>query len=1136
MREQRVLAFIAGCLGALLMGAASFAVEAPSSPQVRLPFMSQAPKLDGVVQEQEWAGAVRMEQLGSGPMLDAQACSFWVGSDGNDLFIAMVSQTPPGDALLAKVPPSPDDGDARTWLDDSIELVIDPLRSDATGRRRLYHANLNARGAVHDMAYIPLGAAQPWRGRWRTASKVKDDRWHFELAIPLADMGVTAADLDKPMGVRVARNWVTIANRPRQSQWSAQGGAYLNPDTMPLVTWDASAPVVQVQGLVDSSAAAVNLRVHIANTTRQAIELNADLKVVPKNSQPAQVTRSLTLAPGKSQVVELQSTPTSATEPLATTLSVKGKDGRIFYARDFTWTLERPADLWQKDEQSQKKIDLSFAYYPTFDTARAQVNYAALAQRQKVRAVTLQIVPAAGGEPLCTITAPGNSEGQVKQQWTLSALPAGDYRCVATLEGADLEPVSVAFIRRAFPWEGNSLGKSDLVPHGFEPVQVEPGAVTTVLRRHELDGLGLWKQVTSMDQPLLAAPMRLEITAAGQTTAASGSDLKLTRVGPTRSVSESRWAAGPIQGEASATWDVDGAMFWTLTLPATATPIERMTLVVPVHERMARLMHACTDGIRFNFAGRIAPGEGRVWDSTKAPRNSIIGSYVPYLWVGAEERGICVFGENDRGWVTSREVPCQELVRRGDTLEIRLHLIASATTIREPRQITIGFQATPTKPMPADWRTWNTGWSYRNDRVTTDILFLGSCWYWGALTPCLDVYPVNEDYSLWDQFAATRKSGQADQAFIENWLTRYPASSTPQLQTTYRNHIQSAFHNLKSKPQRVAVYTNARGVRFDTPEGQTFLDEWHREPFSTRKWELGGGVAYDLNPGPSFRDYALWHYRRMLDTFVDDIYWDDIFLQSNFDLPGTHAYTLSDGQVQPAMGLLDMRELIRRTLVLGEEQGRPMKNWAHMTNTAIAPILSFSQIAFTWEDHAGDRPFQERYSLDYVRAESLGRQHGNVPFALLLVKGDDKAKTAWAARTFAGVMLTHEIKTHSPLPDLERGLKALWSFGYGRDGATVHNDWDPSYPLAVTGATTSSIVVAKPGQAMIVVCDWSGGGQITLAPDPSLNLGAGFSVTDVESGQPIQTAGDGRVTFTLPRHDFRIFHLVAADPQRKHMP
>src|SRR5205085_2432343 len=96
--------------------------------------------------------------------------------DGKELFIAVISETPPGGKILQRVTPQPESGDARTWMDDSIELVLDPLHTDATsGRRRLYHANINARGAINDTAFVPGGSRAAIRNPRAEAIEVRSE-------------------------------------------------------------------------------------------------------------------------------------------------------------------------------------------------------------------------------------------------------------------------------------------------------------------------------------------------------------------------------------------------------------------------------------------------------------------------------------------------------------------------------------------------------------------------------------------------------------------------------------------------------------------------------------------------------------------------------------------------------------------------------------------------------------------------------------------------------------------------------------------------------------------------------------------------------------------------------------------------
>ena len=230
--------------------------------------------------------------------------SFWVGSDGKELFIAVVSETPPGGKLLARVAPLPDGRDARTWLDDSIELVLAPEPAAPPGKCRLYHAVINAQGAVHDTLYVVGGNASPWRGHWRTASKVVGDRWHFELALPLADLGLASLPLGQPLGIRIGRNWqqTPIAS---QTEWSPLGGAYLEPSTLPRVTWDAAAPVVQMRQLAVAGRAEPELKLTVLNPGSAALPVKVAMSLKPTNSAPSDVARTITVQPGQTVPIEL---------------------------------------------------------------------------------------------------------------------------------------------------------------------------------------------------------------------------------------------------------------------------------------------------------------------------------------------------------------------------------------------------------------------------------------------------------------------------------------------------------------------------------------------------------------------------------------------------------------------------------------------------------------------------------------------------------------------------------------------------------------------------------------------------------------------------------------------------------------
>jgi hypothetical protein len=336
---------------------------------------------------------------------------------------------------------------------------------------------------------------------------------------------------------------------------------------------------------------------------------------------------------------------------------------------------------------------------------------------------------------------------------------------------------------------------------------------------------------------------------------------------------------------------------------------------------------------------------------------------------------------------------------------------------------------------------------------------------------------------------------------------------------------------MATQPDGILIYTNSRALRPDRPAGATFLNEWDRNTFPQRQWNYASGVNYDVDPGSSYRDYVAWYWKKMLTTFDDGIYWDNVFLQSNFNPIASDAYVRSDGQVQPSAGLWNMRALVRRGAVLDDELGKPDRNMVHMTNTAIAPVLSFAATQLSWENPS-DKDFQDRYSRDYIQAESTGRQFGNVPFVLTVtqIRTKDPQKRDWINRTAAGVMLTHEIKPAvRQYPDdiFFSNYDRFVNFGYGQPGVAVYNYWDKStFPAQVSG-DTSSIIISKPGHAMMVVCDWGGGGDIRIKLDTKvLSLNGALKVSDAETGEALNVNGN-TISLSLKKHDFKVIQIDA---------
>jgi len=788
-------------------------------------------------------------------------------------------------------------------------------------------------------------------------------------------------------------------------------------------------------------------------------------------------------------------------------------------------------------------VQLDFGHYPCQRKLKARVDINALAGSESVRGARLVVRPV-GGAALATVAMPPFEDGITEVIADLPELATGRYELALQLDGAP-EALSHELVREfertQFEWENNQIGTGDLILPPFTPMQVDGRTVSTVLREHTMSGQGLWEQVISGGEGILAEPIRFEAGAGGRQLEIKADDIRFAERTETRVTAQSRWSAGDARAEVTSRMDYDGMMLCELELSG-AGSLHRLDLVVPLKDEMAPLAHMVGEHCRDNYAGYVPEGRGVVWDSSKTVKHELVGPFCPYIWVGAEERGICWFAENDRDWAVDGETPCQQIEREGGVLTIRVRIIQKPTELSDaPRRIVFGLQATPAKPMPtrpAHWRKWSTSHDVPGAMTFT---IAGSTHYIGSLVH--EPFPHSRDLTLWEKFAESRRTGEPDYAFAEQWVDGYPEEAFRSfLRDKYLASVKAGFRMVSQQPQRMLVYVQGRGVTFRTPEFQTFQDEWTMEDYNSRVWPMGiaDRRSYGTEPVPSWQDFTLWWLKRQMVTFTDGLYFDNFFMIPVKDRVTSSAYSRPDGQVQPSVSALNTRQMLRRTSIMYLEAGRHPMVGPHMTNVTVIPMMAFSQFCLDWEWHYGRSDFQERWSRDHIRAACMGRQAGCAPVVIGLGAryGGSAEEVEWIHRTFNGVVLTHElipiwygVNTHIPYEERQERMtnhrlcyetsKLLLEIGLGTQGCRTYNYWGKDYPLTIEGTETSSVVHRGEGKTVIIVTDWAEGGEVKLTVDAQrLNLKPGFIATEFETGGPVSQQGN-TITFDLKKHDYR---------------
>ncbi len=737
--------------------------------------------------------------------------------------------------------------------------------------------------------------------------------------------------------------------------------------------------------------------------------------------------------------------------------------------------------------------------------------------------------------------------GVLEEVYELPNLPEGDTLATATFPGLP-RPALARIKRKVFAWEGNTLGITDEVLPPFEPITVDGDRITCVLREFTVGDLGLWASVRAAGNVSAGGPA--ELLAGPISLVANGTDRlqghgRFVKTTPQVARYEAKGSHPAVTVHATTTTEIDGTQRVDIQLlPSEARQeLRSLWLDVPLRDEMAPLFHVTTAGLRHNPAGDTPPGEGVVWDSTVKFHDGrgVFGTpgagletgfrthFYPYYWFGAEERGLAWFADNDRGWVLDMDggkhrVAGQQIIRKDGVLTLRVRLVQRPVVIDTPCTITFGFTATPVKPMPTDWR--RTTFHEPVPQYKT-LGFIGSE-YWGADHPFACKYPRHGDLSVLDMIKASRTEPggwKLHQTFIPAWAERNLRPDQP----LYAKSAEQLKTLLKVTNEHLArMRANTPATVYWEEFVQTFSGH---EEYDTFGSEWDGGIARAMTGGivPSYQDFAVWYGKQFIEHGVG-LYFDNAFPEKAFDPITTAAYRLPDGRLQPSAGMWHRRDYLRRIWTLHQQikiPGAPGLMMIHMTNTHLAPNMGWNEANLDLEYWHSTEPQQKRWHHAMLRAQSIGRQTGNIPTALADIDARHGGAEAaqFARRSRFGILAVHEIKGRLFEAHFGGPFKHLQAFGYGEPDCDVYNYWDKGYPLETSNPDVKSLLLERNGNVMIVLCTWNSEPEtVTLRLDTADLDISPTHARNAETKEPVTFDGE-TINLDLEGYGVRILRL-----------
>lgn len=672
------------------------------------------------------------------------------------------------------------------------------------------------------------------------------------------------------------------------------------------------------------------------------------------------------------------------------------------------------------------------------------------------------------------------SFSEKEEKIKIPSLDEGKYtlKVYVEIEGEYKEGKPFEFIRKKFVWEGNNLGITEKVPEPFKPVKVEGNKVKVVLREYYMNGFGLFDKVITKGMDILSEPIRIKgKTEKGEIKWGSVRGKFVEKKEP-YCIYKGKAISDFIEIKTKSTIEFDGCMKVEMEIKPgkSKSEIKKLFIEIPVKEKYAVLFHEVTDGPRINYSGRLPEGKGIIWDSTKAKRSrKWLNSFVPYIWIGREERGIAWFGENDKGWITEKdggEKAIQEIIRENGKVIIRIYLINKPAVLTKSTHLVFGLQASPTKPMPEKWRE-KLPYIPGGLAVTP----------WGGLH-CSYQGPYRDDWQIVDKIIECRYKGKVDEE-TKKWFEEYNKKYNPPPTYGTWKWISNVLHfaggAARVGPEKpMAVYQEEMAASTVRDEWKTYQDEWTVEPYLyKRKWPEEEIFRRGRNTGPaakvnfikSYQDFGVWYANEWLKRGVS-LYWDNTYPHISCNFRTTDAYK-ADDKIQPCVIIWNQREYQKRVysqLVFWRKRRKEPLEWVvHMTNTLLLPVHTFATADL---DHelGSKKPFPP----DWLRTETIGRQVGNYPLSLYPVSGskneiikklpeEKQKKIEW------GMRMVHEIQRRD-----SKWEKIVREFGYGKENVKICNYWSEKPVIKVNNEKVKWICLLNKDrkEIMIVLSSW----------------------------------------------------------------
>jgi len=600
------------------------------------------------------------------------------------------------------------------------------------------------------------------------------------------------------------------------------------------------------------------------------------------------------------------------------------------------------------------------------------------------------------------------------KQWQV-----GEYRIEAAVSHSGKSLKAQASVRKPpTPWLDKKPGAEflDAVLPPWTPLKRSGDVVSCWGRAVTFGDSPFPVAIQSLGEELLAQPIRLvgringgDFEARGESKLVGESDARVIYEG-------SQKIAG-----ATISWrtmmEFDGMIRCDFTItPENKTRIERLAIEIPM---------------RIDFIRYIRTPKRRDWkdDAFESP-------FLNYVWVGNEYRGFCWFMESDANFKVKPETDVVSVSRRTGLAGITI--IDEPVETDEVLRYTIGFQATPLKPLPKGWQGWRLG-NPRYKHCNMMIHGWGPRAYTlaGSLVP-LDIKRHMENLKKWHDmgvkiYSYTCCGCAAD--LLDEWQF---------FEAEWFNAYGSSFPGYKRYPDNA--------------------------PYTLRA----------VCPGSSYADFLVWRVENLMKNgWADGVYTDiDGANPCDNSLHGC-GYVDAFGRRGKTVPIFKHRDLSKRIYGFCHKYGGRYLSHAH--NRFIAPYHAFIDGWCPGEHYSvaviGHHTFyMDGMKLDDWRAEYLSPTTGVVTFMLPQwgrISPERDRQIRFPTENLVAMAALHNVPIWAGFTNVDV-INEYWSVlvGFGVEDAEFQPYWEEP-PLRAETRGVRVSVYSKPRKMLAVVVNFS---------------------------------------------------------------